>query len=51
MVVTRLNREITAILASQESKNAMMQQGVDAETSTPEVLGPELPWKSTNGAC
>jgi tripartite-type tricarboxylate transporter receptor subunit TctC len=37
-IVTRLNREITAILTSPEGQDAMSKQGVDAETSTPENL-------------
>jgi len=37
-IVSRLNREIKAILATPEGKEAMMKQGVDAETSTPEEL-------------
>lgn len=37
-IATRLNREIKAILESQDGKDAMMKQGVDAEISTPEDL-------------
>ena len=37
-IVTRLSREIAAVLATREGKEAMVNQGVDAETTTPDAL-------------
>jgi len=38
-IVARLNREIAAILNTAEAKDALFQQGVDAEASTQDALG------------
>jgi tripartite-type tricarboxylate transporter receptor subunit TctC len=38
-IVARLNREIAAVLDTAEGKEALSQQGVDAEASTPAGLG------------
>jgi len=41
-IIARLNREIAAALASQEGKAAMVNQGVDTETSTPDALAARI---------
>jgi tripartite-type tricarboxylate transporter receptor subunit TctC len=41
-IVTRLSREIDALLATREGKEAMANQGVDAETTTPDALQARL---------
>jgi tripartite-type tricarboxylate transporter receptor subunit TctC len=41
-IVARLSREIAAALASPEGKEAMMSQGVDTETSTPDALAARI---------
>jgi tripartite-type tricarboxylate transporter receptor subunit TctC len=38
-IVQRLNREVTAILAMQEVRDSLQQQGADAAPSTPEAFG------------
>jgi tripartite-type tricarboxylate transporter receptor subunit TctC len=37
-IVARLNRELIAILATVEAKEALLAQGLDIEASTPEAL-------------
>jgi len=41
-IVARLNREIAAALGTEPAKQALAQQGVDAQTSTPEALGARI---------
>jgi tripartite-type tricarboxylate transporter receptor subunit TctC len=41
-IVARLNREIAAVLATDEAKQALAQQGVDAQASTPAALGARI---------
>ncbi len=41
-IVTRLNREIIAAVKSPAAQAALSQQGVDAETSTPEALAARI---------
>jgi tripartite-type tricarboxylate transporter receptor subunit TctC len=41
-IVARLNREIAAVLATDEAKRALADQGVDAQASTPEALGARI---------
>jgi tripartite-type tricarboxylate transporter receptor subunit TctC len=41
-IVARLNREVAAVLNSAEAKDALFQQGVDAEASTPDALGTRI---------
>jgi tripartite-type tricarboxylate transporter receptor subunit TctC len=41
-IVARLNREIAAALATEPAKQALAQQGVDAQVSTPEALGARI---------
>jgi tripartite-type tricarboxylate transporter receptor subunit TctC len=41
-VVLRLNREVSAILATAETKAALIAQGVEPESSTPEALGARI---------
>ena len=38
-IVTRLNREVTAVLNSADTKEALLSQGVDTDPGTPEALG------------
>jgi tripartite-type tricarboxylate transporter receptor subunit TctC len=42
VIVTRLNREIVAALATEAANHALAQQGVDAQASTPEALGARI---------
>jgi len=37
-IVNRLNREVAVVLGTAAGKDALFQQGVDAETSTPQAL-------------
>ena len=37
-IVARLNQELTDILRTVEAKEALLAQGLDIETSTPEAL-------------
>jgi len=41
-IVAHLNREIAAALTSQEGKAAMVNQGVDTETNTPDALAARI---------
>jgi tripartite-type tricarboxylate transporter receptor subunit TctC len=41
-VVLRLNREVSAILATAETKAALIAQGMEPESSTPEALGARI---------
>src|SRR5262249_45696413 len=41
-IVTRLNRETVTALATAEGKQALFNQGVDVETSTPEGLAARI---------
>jgi tripartite-type tricarboxylate transporter receptor subunit TctC len=38
-IVQRLNREVTSILALQDVRDSLQQQGADAAPSTPEAFG------------
>ncbi len=41
-IVARLNREIVSALGTAEGKEALLKQGVDAETGTPAELGARI---------
>ena len=41
-IVTRLNREVIAAVQAPAAQSALRQQGVDAETSTPEALAARI---------
>jgi tripartite-type tricarboxylate transporter receptor subunit TctC len=41
-IIARLNRAVAAVLATDEARQALAQQGVDAEASTPAALGARI---------